>query len=230
MKATIWSKYGSPDVLEVKEIEKPIPDDNEVLIKICTASLNSYDNRSLQANPILVRGKMGLFKPKYRILGSDVSGIVESVGKNIQKFKPGDEVYACLSAYNLGGFAEYVCASEEVIAPKPRNISFKEAAAVPMAAITALQGIRNVGKIQKRQKVLINGASGGVGTFAVQIAKAHGAEVTGVCKGDNKDLIRSIGADNIIDYTKEDFTKNGKQYDLIIDIEQTNHIRNLINP
>lgn len=213
MKAIVYTKYGSPDVLQFKDVEKPMPNDNEVLIKIHAASVNAYDWHFLTADIFLIRFMgAGLLKPKYTRLGADIAGRVEAVGKNVKQFQPGDEVFGMVR----GGFAEYACAPEDALVLKPSNLSFEEAAAVPMAAITALQGLRDIGKIQQGQKVLINGASGGVGTFAVQIAKSFGAEVTAVCSTRNLERARSIGADHIIDYTKENFTKSGKQYDLIL--------------
>ena len=215
MKAIVRHKYGSSEVLKLVETEKPAPKENQVLIKIHAASINSYDWRNMRASPFLVRTNGGLLKPKDGRLGADIAGTVEAVGSRVTLFKPGDEVYGDVS---MGGYAEYVCASEKVLALKPANVSFEEAAATPMAALTALQGLRDKGQIQPGQKVLVNGASGGVGTFAVQIAKYFGAEVTGVCSTRNLKMARSIGADHVIDYTKEDFTKNGKQYDLIFDV------------
>ena len=215
MKAIVYRKYGSPDVLELVETEKPTPRESEVLIKVHAASINSYDWRHIRATPFLVRMGGGFLRPKDPRLGADIAGQVETVGQNVKQFKPGDEVYGDVS---VGGYAEYVCAPEKVLALKPANVSFEEAAATTMAALTALQGLRDKGQIQSGQKVLINGASGGVGTFAVQIAKYYGAEVTGVCRTRNLDMARSIGADHVIDYTKDDFTKNGKQYDLILDV------------
>jgi len=216
MKAIITNKYGSPDVLELKEVKNPIPDDNQVLIKIYAASLNYGNLVLLKGKPFLARFAFGLLKPKYIIPGGDISGRIESVGKNIKHFKPGDEVFGDLSGYGWGGFAEYVTAPEHVLVRKPGNISYLEAAAVPMAATTALQSLRDKGKIEPGQKVLINGASGGVGTFAIQIAKSFGAEVTGICSTRNLDIVKSIGADKVIDYTKENFTKNKEHYDLIL--------------
>ena len=213
MKAAVYTKYGSPDVLQVKDVEKPAPKENEVLIKIHAASVNAYDWHLLTADIFLMRFMGGgLLKPKYTRLGADIAGRVEAVGKNVRQFKPGDEVFGMVR----GGFAEYTCALEDALALKPSNLSFEEAAAVPMAALTALQGLRDEGKIQPGQKVLINGASGGVGTFAVQIAKSFGAEVTAVCSTGNLDMARSLGADHVIDYRKEDFTKSGQSYDLIL--------------
>jgi len=218
MKAIICTKYGSPDVLQLCEVAKPAPKDDEVLIKIHAASINSRDWRMMRANPFFIRLMPGGFlQPKNRILGADVAGQVEAIGSNVKQFKPGDEVFGYLpSATGRGTFAEYVCANENAITLKPANLTFEQAAAVPVAAMTALQGLRDKGNIQPGQKVLINGASGGVGTFAVQIAKAFGAEVTAVCSTRNLDMVRSIGADHVIDYTRDDFTRNGKQYDLIL--------------
>jgi NADPH:quinone reductase-like Zn-dependent oxidoreductase len=212
MKAVVYTKYGSPDVLQLKDVEKPAPKENEVLIKIHAASVNAYDWHLLTADIFLVRFMGGgILKPKYTRLGADIAGRVEAVGKNVKQFKRGDEVFGMVR----GGFAEYTCALEDALALKPSNLSFEAAAAVPMAALTALQGLRDEGHIKPKQKVLINGASGGVGTFAVQIAKSFGAEVTAVCSTQNVVQARSLGADYVIDYTKEDFTQNGKQYDLI---------------
>ncbi len=216
MKAIIAERYGTPDVLEFKETAKPTPKDNEVLVKIHAASLNMFDWHLLTADIFLVRLNMGLFKPKNRILGADVAGRVEAVGKNVTQFKAGDEVYGDLAASGCGSFAEYVAVPEKALALKPVNLTFEEAAAYPMAAVTALQGLRDAGKIQAGHKVLIQGASGGVGSFAVQIAKSLGAEVTAVCSTRNVEQVRALGADYVIDYTKEDFTKNGKQYDVIL--------------
>ena len=212
MKAIVYTKYGSPDVLQLKNVEKPAPKDNEVLIKIHAASVNAYDWHFLTADIFLIRLMGGgLLKPKYTRLGADIAGRVEAVGRNVKQFQPGNEVFGMVH----GGFAEYACALEDAFALKPSNLSFEQAAAVPMAGVTALQGLRDEGQIQPGQKVLIHGASGGVGTFAVQIAKSFGAEVTAVCSTRNLDQARSIGADHVIDYTKENFTESGKQYDLI---------------
>lgn len=216
MKAIVYTKYGSPDVLQFKEVEKPTPKEDEVLIKVHAASLNAADWHYMRADPTLMRLSSGLLKPKNSFLGADVAGRIEAVGRTVTQFKPGDEVFGDLSECGRGTFAEYVCASENALALKPTNLSFEEAAAVPLAAVTALQGLRDKGKIQPGQKVLINGASGGVGTYAVQIAKSFGAEVTAVCSTRNVDIVRSIGADHVIDYTQEDFTQNGHRYDLIL--------------
>ncbi|MBV9227930.1 MAG: NAD(P)-dependent alcohol dehydrogenase [Chloroflexi bacterium] len=215
MKAVVYTQYGSPDVLQFKEVEKPTPKDDEVLIKVSAVAVNAADWRLLRADPFLARLYNGLLKPKRTILGSDVAGRVEAVGRNVKQFQPGDEVFGDLFGY-WGAFAEYVCVPEKTVVLKPANLTFEEAAAVPLAAVTALQGLRDKGQIQPGQKVLIQGAGGGVGTFAVQIAKAFGAEVTAVCSTKNVDIVRSIGADHVIDYTQEDFTKNGQHYDLIL--------------
>lgn len=216
MKAIVYTEYGSPDVLQLKEVAKPTPRDNEVLVKVYAVSVNAADLHLLRADPFLIRLSSGFLKPQNEILGSDIAGRVEEVGKNVKQFKQGDEVFGDISASGWGGFAEYACASENAFALKPTNLSFEEAAAVPMAAITALQGIRYAGQIRPGQKVLINGASGGVGSFALQLAKSFGAEVTAVCSTRNLDMARLIGADYVIDYTKEDFAKNGQHYDLIL--------------
>ena len=215
MKAIVVEQYGTPDVMKFKDVEKPAPKDHEVLVKIHAAALNMFDWHLLTADIFLVRLNAGLFKPKYKIPGADMSGRVEAVGKDVTQFKVGDEVYGDLAASGCGSFAEYVAVPEKALALKPVNLTFEEAAAYPMAAVTALQGLRDQGKLQPGQKVLIQGASGGVGSFAVQIAKVLGAEVTAVCSARNMDQVRSLGADHVIDYAKEDFTRNGKQYDLI---------------
>jgi NADPH:quinone reductase-like Zn-dependent oxidoreductase len=218
MKAILCTKYGSPDVLQLKEIAKPAPKDDELLIKIHAASINSRDWRMMRANPFFIRLVPGGFlQLKNKILGADVAGRIEAIGNNVKQFQPGDEVFGYLpSATGRGTFAEYVCANENAITLKPANLTFEQAAAVPVAAMTALQGLRDNGNIQPEQKILINGASGGVGTFAVQLAKAFGADVTAVCSTRNLDMVRSIGADHVIDYTREDFTRNGQLYDLIL--------------
>jgi len=213
MKAIVYYKYGSPDVLKCEEIEKPTAGDDEVLIRVRAASLNALDWRLMRGKPLFARLVIGgLRKPKITRPGRDVAGQVEAVGRNVTQFKPGDEVFGVCR----GAFAEYVCAIEDKLAPKPANISFEDAAAVPVAALTALQGLRDKGRIQRGHKVLVDGASGGVGTFAVQIAKSFGAEVTAVCSTRNVDTARSIGADHVIDYTREDFTQSGQRYDLIL--------------
>ncbi len=218
MKAVICPKYGSPDVLQLREVVKPVPQEDEVLIQIHAASLNSRDLRMLRANPFFMRLMPGgLLRPKNKILGADLAGRVEVIGRLIKQFKPGDEVFGYLpSATGRGTFAEYVCANENAITLKPANLTFEQAAAVPEAAMTALQALRDKGNIQPGQKVLVQGASGGVGTFAVQIARAFGAEVTAVCSTRNLEMVHSLGADHVIDYKKEDFTQNGQKYDLIL--------------
>jgi NADPH:quinone reductase-like Zn-dependent oxidoreductase len=217
MKAVTHTEYGSPDVLQLKEVEKPTPKDDEVLIKVHAASVNAADWHLLRADPFLVRLMGGgLLKPKNTILGADVAGRVEVVGRSAKQFQPGDEVFGELSASGNGAFAEYVSAPEKALVLKPTKMTFEEAAAIPMAAVTALQGLRDKGQIQPGQKALINGASGGVGTFAVQIAKSFGAEVTAVCSTSKMEMARSIGADHVIDYRHEDFTKNGQYYELIL--------------
>ncbi len=213
MKAIVQNDYGSSEALKLAEVKKPIIKKNEVLIRVHAASINAGDLFSVKGSPWLVRFMVGFPKPDNYILGWDAAGRVEEVGKKVTHFNPGDEVYCC-SSHTL---AEYVRAKEDMIAMKPANLSFEEAAAVPTAAITALNGLRDAGKVQSGQKVLINGASGGVGTFAVQIAKSFGAEVSGVCSTRNVDMVRSLGADHVIDYTKEDFAKDGKKYDCILD-------------
>ncbi len=215
MKAIIYTQYGSPDVLQYKDVEKPTPKDNEVLVKIQASSANPLDWHLMRAAPFLARLENGLFKPKQTRLGADIAGRVEAVGSRVTQLQPGDAVFGDIWLNGLGGFAEYGCTLEETLVLKPTNISFEAAAAAPLAGLTALQGLRDKGQIQPGQKVLINGASGGVGTFAVQIAKSFGAEVTGVCSTRNLNMVRSIGADHVIDYTQADFTTNGQQYDLI---------------
>jgi NADPH:quinone reductase-like Zn-dependent oxidoreductase len=218
MKAIVYHVYGSPDVLELQEIEKPVAKAGEVLVKVHAASVNWLDWHFLTGTPFLARLMAGLRKPKHAVLGIDVAGRVEAVGANVNEFQPGDEVFGSSSH---GCFAEYVCVSEGEVTTKPANMSFEEVAAVPGAAAPALQALRDHGKVQPGQKVLINGASGGVGTFAVQLAESFGAEVTGVCSTRNLDLVRSIGADQVVDYTQEDFTQTGERYDLILDVVAT---------
>jgi NADPH:quinone reductase-like Zn-dependent oxidoreductase len=212
VKAAIYTRYGPPDVVQVTDVEKPVPKDNEVLIKVRAASVNPLDWHFMRGTPYFVRLRAGLRRPKVTRLGVDLAGQVEAVGGNVTQCKPGDEVFgAC-----RGAFAGYVCAVEDKLALKPANLSFEEAAAVPVAGLSALQGLRDKGRIQRGHKVLVDGASGGVGSFAVQIAKSFGAEVTAVCSTRNVETARSIGADHVIDYTREDFTKNGRCYDLIL--------------
>src|SRR5687768_13234476 len=217
MKAFLYEKYGPPETLRMAEVEKPAPDADEVLVKVLGISVNPADWHSMRGKPLFSRLTLGLLRPKHKILGGDIAGQVEAVGRGVTRFKPGDEVYANLLDHGYGGFAEYVSVPVGVMSSKPANLSFEEAAAVPMAAVTALQGLRHHGEIQPVQKVLINGASGGVGTFAVQIAKSYGPEVTGVTSTRNIDLVRSLGADHVVDYTMTDFCRSGRHYDLIID-------------
>jgi len=232
MKAIIYTKYGSPDVLQLKEVEKPASRDNEVLIKVHAASVNSWDWDLLRGTPFVNRLMFGLIKPKI-ILGCDIAGRVEAVGNNVNQFKPGDEVFGDLSGCGWGGFAEYVCARENALALKPVCLTFEQAAAVPQAALLALQALHYKGQIQPGLKVLMNGAGGGVGTFAVQMAKSFGAEVTGVDSTEKLDMLHSLGADHVIDYTQDDFTKNGKCYDLILDVagfRSISHYKRALSP
>jgi NADPH:quinone reductase-like Zn-dependent oxidoreductase len=224
MKALYYTKYGGPEVLQIKEVEKPFPKDNEVLVKVHAASINDWDMGLLKGD-MINRLINGFFKPKKNIIGSDIAGRIEAVGKNVNKFQPGDEVYGDLSG-KWGGFAEYVCASETTLALKPANMSFIEAAAIPQAAMLAIQGLIDKGEIQPGQKLLINGAGGGVGSFAVQIARLYGVEVTGVDSSGKLDMLRSLGFDHVIDYAREDFTKSGKRYDLILDVKTNRSIFN----
>jgi len=217
MKAITYHRYGSPDVLELQEVDKPIVNDEEVLVRVRAASVNPRDWHIMRGLPYIVRPQLRKLK-KSGVLGSDVAGQVEAVGKDVTRFRPGDEVFAHVLT---GGFAEYTCVPEEFLGLKPANLTFEQAAAVPLAALTALQGLRDHGRIQSGQKVLIIGASGGVGTFAVQIAKWFGAHVTGVCSTRNVDMVRSIGADHVIDYTREDFTQSGQKYDLTLQLAGT---------
>lgn len=219
MKAIVFTEYGSPDSLQLKDVSKPVPNSNEVLVKVHASSINSWDWEFQSGSSWITRLSAGLLKPKptKQILGSDVAGTVEAVGKGVTRFKPGDELFGDLWD-SWGGFAEYASADENTFERKPNNVTFEQAAAVPQAGVLALQGLRTTGKIQPGQKVLINGAGGGVGTFAIQIAKYIGTEVTGVDATDKLDLVRSLGADHVIDYTQEDFCKNGQQYDLILDV------------
>ncbi len=213
VKAIVQNEYGSPDVLKLKDVDKPVIKEDHILVSVYAAALNAGDYFSMRGSPWAVRFTVGFPKPRNHILGWDMAGRVQAVGKKVTRFRLGDEVFASCS----GTLAEYVCVAEDKLAKKPTNLTFEQAAAVPTAAITALQGLRDAGKVQPGQKVLINGASGGVGTFAVQIAKAFGAEVTGVCSTRNVGMVRSIGADHVIDYTQEDFTRSGRLYDLILD-------------
>jgi NADPH:quinone reductase-like Zn-dependent oxidoreductase len=216
MKAIVYTKYGPPDVLKLVDVEKPIPKDDEVQIKVHTVSVNGSDWEGLRGKPLYARFG-GLRKPHHQILGSDIAGRVEKAGRNIRQFQPGDEVFGDILPRG-GGFAEYVCAHEKTLARKPASMTFEEAAAIPQGAVIALQGIRDKGQVQPGQNVLINGAGGSVGMFAVQLAKLYGAEVTGVDNAGKLDFMRSLGADHVIDYTREDFTQNGIQYDMILDV------------
>jgi len=229
MKAVIYCDYGSADVLRFEDVEKPVPGDSQVLVRVRAAAVNPLDWHYMRGTPYLARIEMGLRKPKVVRLGVDFAGVVEAVGRSVTQFKPGDDVFGG----RTGAYAEYVTVHEGRVALKPANVTFEQAAAVPVAAVTALQGLRDAGRIQPGQTVLINGASGGVGTFAVQIAKSFGAQVTGVCSTRNVDMVRSIGADRVVDYTKEDFTTSAQRYDLILD-NVGNHslrkLRRVLNP
>jgi NADPH:quinone reductase-like Zn-dependent oxidoreductase len=230
MKAVVFEEYGSPDVLQLKEVEKPAPKEDEVLVEVHAASINYVDWHVMTGESILLRIMNGILKPKHKILGDDVAGRVEAVGRNVKQFQPGDAVFGIS---NFDAFAEYACVPENALALKPTSMTFEEAAAIPEAGITALQGVRDKGQIKPGSKVLIIGASGGVGTFAVQIAKSFGAEVTGVCSPGKLDMVRSIGADQVIDYTQEDFTQSGQRYDLILAVAGKRSIfdyRRALNP
>ncbi len=216
MKAIVYTRYGPPDVLQIEEVDKPAPRDGEVLIQILAASVNARDWHMLTADVFMARLAAGLLKPKNTRLGVDVAGRIEVVGRDVRHFQVGDEVFGGMAGSDSGSFAEYGCAQESAVASKPTTMTFEEAAAIPIAALTALQGLRDQGQIQPGQRVLINGASGGVGTFAVQIAKSFGAEVTAVCSTRNLDMAHVLGADQVIDYSQEDFTRNGQRYDLIL--------------
>jgi NADPH:quinone reductase-like Zn-dependent oxidoreductase len=218
MKAIAYEAYGSADILEVKDVRKPDVEADQVLVRVRAASANPYDWHFMRGVPYIARTSMGLRKPKYSLLGTDVAGEVEAVGDAVTRFRPGDAVFGFVGS---GSFAEYVSAPERLLALQPANLSFEQAATVPLAAVTALQGLRDAGQIQSGQKVLIVGASGGVGSFAVQIAKWYGADVTGVCSTRNLEMVRSIGADHVIDYTREDFTRTGQRYDLIFQLAGT---------
>ena len=229
MKAAVYRRYGPPNVVQIEDVNKPVPKDNEVLIKVYAASVNPYDWHFMIGEPYAVRIIAGLRKPKNTRLGADVAGLVEAVGGNVTRFKPGDAVFGMCK----GAFADYACASETAVVMKPESVTFEQAASVPIAAFTALQGLRDKGHIQAGQQVLINGAAGGVGTFAVQIARSLGAGVTGVCSTRNVDMVRSVGADQVIDYTREDFTKSGQRYDLIFDLVGNHSLsacRTALNP
>jgi NADPH:quinone reductase-like Zn-dependent oxidoreductase len=217
MKAFVYEKYGPPETLRMAEVDTPAPGAGEVLVKVLAVSVNAADWHVLRGKPLFYRATLGLLRPKHKILGGDIAGQVEAVGGGVTQFQPGDQVYANLLEHGYGGFAEYVSVPVDVMALKPVSLSFEEAAAVPMAATTALQGLGRHGDLQAGQKVLINGATGGVGTFAVQLAKAYGAEVTAVTSTPNIDLVRSLGADHVVDYTTTDFVGGGRRYDLILD-------------
>jgi NADPH:quinone reductase-like Zn-dependent oxidoreductase len=217
MKAFVYEKYGPPETLRLAEVDKPAPDADHVLVKVRAASVNAADWHVLRGKPLFSRATLGLLRPRRQVLGVDIAGQVEAVGSGVTRFQPGDEVYANLLDHGYGGFAEYVSAPVDVMSLKPPSLSFEEAAAVPMAAATALQGLRRHGELQPGQRVLINGASGGVGTFAVQLAKAYGAEVTAVTSTRNLELVRSLGADHVLDYTTTDALGGGQRYDLILD-------------
>ncbi|NQW17331.1 MAG: NAD(P)-dependent alcohol dehydrogenase [Chloroflexi bacterium] len=218
MKAIVCRKYGSPDDLELQEVEKPVPKDDEVLVRVLASSVNDWDWGLLRGKPFMNRLVFGLLRPRIKILGCDIAGQVEAVGKKVEQFQPGDEVFGDLSGCGFGGFAEYVCAREKALMLKPASMTFEDAAAIPQAGVLGLQGLRHKGQVRPGQKVLINGAGGGAGSFAVQIAKSFGAEVTGVDSTRKLDMMGSIGADHVIDYTAEDFTKNGQRYDRILDM------------
>lgn len=233
MKAIVYHHYGSPDVLECEEIEKPAPGDAEVLIKVRASSVNPMDWHFVRGMPYFVRMMTGLRKPKFTTPGVDVAGEVEAVGRLVTQFKPGDEVFGACSLGARGAFAEYTCVPESGLVIKPDKVTFEQAASAPVAAGTALQALRDKGEIRAGQKALINGAAGGVGTFAVQIARSFGAEVTGVCSATNVDMVRSIGAGRVIDYTREDFTRGGDHYDLILDCIGNHSLsacRRVLNP
>ncbi|TCM95701.1 NADPH:quinone reductase-like Zn-dependent oxidoreductase [Paenibacillus sp. BK033] len=223
MKALVYEAYGSPEVLRIKEVEVPAPKEHEVLIEVHAASVNSWDWDLLRGKPYITRIG-GFRKPRYPILGADIAGKIIAVGASATRFRPGDKVFGDLSGCNWGGFAEYVCAREDALTPMPKRLSFEQAAAIPQAAVLALQGMRDKGNLQKGQHVLINGAGGGVGTFAIQYAKLHEAEVTAVDRASKRDMLLSLGADHMLDYEKEDFTATGRQYDLILDVVGTRSV------
>jgi NADPH:quinone reductase-like Zn-dependent oxidoreductase len=214
MKAIVQDEYGSPDALELREVDRPVPAGNEVLVRVHAAAVNAYDWHLMRGDPYLARLSLGPRRPKVKIRGRDFAGRVEAVGRDVTRFQPGDEVFGEAD----GAFAEYTCVAEDVVGAKPANLTFEQAAAMPLAGNTALQALRDAGRVRQGQQVLVNGASGGVGTFAVQIAKSLGAEVTAVCSTRNVDLARSIGADHVIDYTQEDFAQNGRRYDVVLDL------------
>jgi NADPH:quinone reductase-like Zn-dependent oxidoreductase len=223
MKAVVFTRYGTPDVLRLRDVARPTPKDDEVLVGVRAVSINDWDWQALQGTPFVNRLTFGLRRPKKQILGSDIAGRVEAVGKNVKRFQRDDEVFGDLSGH-WGGFAEYVCAREEALALKPAALTFEEAAAIPQAAMLAVQGLRDRGHIRQGQKLLVNGAGGGVGTFAVQIARLYGAETTGVDSSAKLDMLRSMGFDHVLDYAQDDFTRNGQQYDLILDVKTNRSI------
>jgi NADPH:quinone reductase-like Zn-dependent oxidoreductase len=227
MKAFIYEKYGPPERLRMGEVDKPAPNGDEVLVKVLAASVNAADWHVLRGKPLFSRATLGLLRPKHKILGVDIAGQVEAVGSDVTRFKAGDQVYGNLLDHGYGGFADYVAVPVGVLSSKPANLSFEEAAAVPMAAVTALQGLRRHGEPQPTQRVLINGATGGVGSFAVQLAKSYGPEVTAVTSTRNLDLVRSLGADHVVDYTTTDFARSGRRYDLILDTVGNRSVRDL---
>jgi NADPH:quinone reductase-like Zn-dependent oxidoreductase len=224
MKAIVFTKYGTADVLEPRDVPAPTPKDDEVLVRVRAVSINDWDWQALQGSSFVNRLMFGLRKPKKQILGSDIAGVVEAVGQNVKRFQLGDEVFGDLSG-RWGGFAEYVCARESELAPKPAVLTFEEAAAIPQAAMLAAQGLLDVGQMHQGQKLLINGAGGGVGTYAIQIARLHGAETTGVDSSAKLEMLLSLGFDHVLDYAQEDFTRNGQQYDLILDVKTNRPIR-----
>lgn len=227
MKAIVYQKYGPPDVLQLKDVTKPVPGDDEVLVRVHAASANPADWHVMRGDPFFIRLALGPLKPKHPILGADIAGRVEAVGKDVRQFQPGDEVFGNVSQSGFGAFAEYASVPEKALSPKPARLTFEQAAAVPLAALTALQGLRDKGRIRAGHKVLINGASGGVGTFAVQIAKAFGATVTAVTRTEGVDLMQSLGADRVIDYTKEDVLRHPDRYDVVFDVGATRSLGDL---
>ncbi len=240
MKAIVLCKYGSPDVLELKEVDKPVAADDDVLVRVRAASVNPYDWHNMTGLPYVMRMLTGLLRPKQNRMGADLAGVVEAVGKNVTRFRPGDEVFGEVDGevpgqpmLEPGSFAEYVCVSEDSVVLKPANLTFEQAGAAPMVGLTSLIAMLEQGHVEAGQKVLINGASGGVGTFAVQIAKSLGAEVTGVCSTRNENMVRSLGADRVIDYTHEDFTRSGLRFDLMLDNvgnRSPSECRRVLNP
>ncbi len=224
MKAVVFTRYGTAEVLELRDVAQPLPGPGEVLVRVHAVAINDWDWQALQGAPFINRMMFGLRKPKKQILGSDVAGVVEAVGQNAGRFRPGDEVFGDLSG-RWGGFAEYVCAREEEVAPKPGGLTFEEAAAIPQAAMLAVQGLLDTGQFRQGHRLLVNGAGGGVGTFAIQIARLYGAETTGVDSAAKLTLLRSLGYDHVLDYAREDFTKTRRQYDLILDVKTNRPIR-----